>query len=152
MSCDWSNMESGGSILHSDFDFRIRPLPPQFGGFDPVDCTGCFEPAVKGICLSTVVLISNRSIVSPFYTSSWIAMISRTALFISRPPSSFSQYRFASSLVFLEHKGGKLNDSSLNAVTAAKQVEGDVGLTCSSVSEIKCRGWVRADVCCRLRG
>ncbi len=103
-----------------------------------------FEPAVKGICLSTVlVLISNRS---------WIVMISRTALFISRPLSSFSQHRFASSLVFLEHKGGKLNDSSLNAVTAAKQVEGDVGLTCSSVSEIKCRGWVRADVCCRLRG
>lgn len=144
MSCDWSNMESGGSILHSDFDFRIRPLP-QLGGFDPVDCTGCLlEPAVKGICLSTVlVLISNRS---------WIVMISRTALFISRPLSSFSQHRFASSLVFLEHKGGKLNDSSLNAVTAAKQVEGDVGLTCSSVSEIKCRGWVRADVCCRLRG
>jgi len=35
------------------------------------------------------------------------------------------QCRSASSLVFLEHKDGKLNDSSLHAVTAAKSVDGE---------------------------
>ena len=34
--------------------------------------------------------------------------------------------RNASSLVLLEHKAGKLNDSSLSAVTAAKKLDGDV--------------------------
>jgi electron transfer flavoprotein alpha subunit len=54
----------------------------------------------------------------------------RTALRpIAAPLRTFSalqQSRFASSLVFLEHKGGKLNDSSLSAVTAAKQVDANV--------------------------
>jgi len=51
----------------------------------------------------------------------------RSALRATRPATRtlFSQ-RFASSLVFLEHKGGKLNDSSLNAVTAASKVDGEV--------------------------
>ena len=34
--------------------------------------------------------------------------------------------RNASSLVYIEHKDGKLNDSVLHAVTAAKQVKGDL--------------------------
>jgi hypothetical protein len=40
--------------------------------------------------------------------------------------TSFAQRRLASSLVYLEHKGGKLNDSSLHAVTAAQKVDGEV--------------------------
>lgn len=40
--------------------------------------------------------------------------------------SSLAGRRFASSLVFLEQKGGKLNDAALSAVTAAKAVGGDV--------------------------
>jgi electron transfer flavoprotein alpha subunit len=39
--------------------------------------------------------------------------------------SSAAQRRLASSLVFLEHKNGKLNDGSLSAVTAAKKLDGD---------------------------
>lgn len=57
----------------------------------------------------------------------------RTAFrYISRPlasASTASQSRFASSLVYLEHKGGKLNDSSLSAVTAAKKVDGNVSFS-----------------------
>lgn len=34
--------------------------------------------------------------------------------------------RNASSLVYMEHKDGKLNDSVLHAVTAAKQIKGDL--------------------------
>lgn len=34
--------------------------------------------------------------------------------------------RDASSLILLEHKNGKLNDSSLSAVTAAQKLDGDV--------------------------
>jgi electron transfer flavoprotein alpha subunit len=34
--------------------------------------------------------------------------------------------RNASSLVYIEHKDGKMNDSTLHAVTAAKGVKGDV--------------------------
>lgn len=45
---------------------------------------------------------------------------------LSRSLFSAQQSRFASSLVYLEHKGGKLNDSSLSAVTAAKKVDGNV--------------------------
>jgi electron transfer flavoprotein alpha subunit len=45
---------------------------------------------------------------------------------LSRHIAAAQQARFASSLVYLEHKGGKLNDSSLSAVTAAKQVDSDV--------------------------
>ena len=44
----------------------------------------------------------------------------------SSPLSSLAQRRLASSLVYLEHKGGKLNDSSLHAVTAAQKVDGEV--------------------------
>lgn len=40
--------------------------------------------------------------------------------------STFAQIRFASSVVFIEHKNGKLNDSVLSAITAAQQVGGDV--------------------------
>lgn len=50
------------------------------------------------------------------------ARLARTAA----PLSSLAQRRLASSLVFLEHKGGKLNDSSLHAVTAAQKVDGEV--------------------------
>lgn len=44
----------------------------------------------------------------------------------AKPLSSLAQSRLASSLVYLEHKGGKLNDSSLHAVTAAQKVDGEV--------------------------
>lgn len=33
--------------------------------------------------------------------------------------------RHASSLIYIEHKDGKLNDSTLHAVTAAKQILND---------------------------
>lgn len=52
----------------------------------------------------------------------------RPATSSSRTFSALQQSRFASSLVFLEHKGGKLNDSSLSAVTAAKQVDANVSI------------------------
>lgn len=42
--------------------------------------------------------------------------------------SSVAGRRFASSLVFLEQKGGKLNDAALCAVTAAQSVGGDVSV------------------------
>lgn len=51
----------------------------------------------------------------------------RSALRATRPATrTLCAQRFASSLVYLEHKGGKLNDSSLNAVTAAAKVDGEV--------------------------
>ena len=50
------------------------------------------------------------------------------------PASTLAQRRLASSLVFLEHKGGKLNDSSLTAVTAAKKLGDDVSLLWSHVA------------------
>lgn len=56
-----------------------------------------------------------------------VARTARTSSAIaSSSLSTAAQRRLASSLVFLEQKGGKLNDSSLTAVTAAKQVGGDV--------------------------
>lgn len=52
----------------------------------------------------------------------------RTAVTASKAAklSSVASNRFASSLVFLEQKGGKLNDGALSAVTAAQKVGGDV--------------------------
>ncbi|KAK4688556.1 electron transfer flavoprotein alpha subunit, partial [Tremellales sp. Uapishka_1] len=63
--------------------------------------------------------------------------ITRRAPALSSSLSSLAQRRFASSLVFLEHKNGKLNDSSLHAVTAARSLEGDVsGIVTGSKSEV----------------
>jgi electron transfer flavoprotein alpha subunit len=42
--------------------------------------------------------------------------------------------RLASSLVFIEHKDGKVNESSLHAVTAAKSIDGDVNALVASSS------------------
>jgi hypothetical protein len=62
-----------------------------------------------------------------YYTS--YTMLLRQPLRIARTARlSLAQRRLASSLVFLEHKGGKLNDSSLHAVTAAQKVDGEVRL------------------------
>lgn len=44
----------------------------------------------------------------------------------ARTLSTAAQRRLASTLVFLEQKGGKLDDGSLAAVTAAKSIGGDV--------------------------
>ncbi|KAK1926375.1 hypothetical protein DB88DRAFT_481612 [Papiliotrema laurentii] len=45
--------------------------------------------------------------------------------------------RNASSLVLLEHKAGKLNDSSLSAVTAAKKLDGDAaGIVIGSKADV----------------
>jgi len=71
-------------------------------------------------------------------------MLLRQPLRIARSAqfSALVQRRLASSLVFLEHKGGKLNDSSLHAVTAAQKVDGEVSqspvgiayqLTCADI-------------------
>jgi electron transfer flavoprotein alpha subunit len=50
---------------------------------------------------------------------------------------SFAQRRLASSLVLLEHKGGKLNESSLSAVTAAKKLDGETaGIVVGSKAEV----------------
>jgi len=54
--------------------------------------------------------------------------VARSAVRSARTASTFAGRRFASSLVFLEQKGGKLNDAALTAVTAAKAVGGDVSL------------------------
>lgn len=70
----------------------------------------------------------------PYLLSSLIESLNimlRSTIRVSRSlhlssSSSSVQSRLASSLVFLEHKGGKLNDSSLNAVTAAKSLDGEV--------------------------
>jgi electron transfer flavoprotein alpha subunit len=62
----------------------------------------------------------------------------RTSRIASSSLSTLSQRRLASSLVFLEQKGGKLNDGSLTAVTAAQQVGGDVsGLGYPSLQSIQ---------------
>jgi electron transfer flavoprotein alpha subunit len=53
-------------------------------------------------------------------------MFARSVARTARSASTVAGRRFASSLVFLEQKGGKLNDSALCAVTAAKSVGGDV--------------------------
>lgn len=51
--------------------------------------------------------------------------------------STAAQRRLASSLVFLEQKGGKLSDASLCAVTAAKSVGGDVsGIVVGSKADV----------------
>lgn len=44
-----------------------------------------------------------------------------------RQLSAARSVRNASSLVFIEHRGGKMDDSVLHAVSAARQVKGDVG-------------------------
>ncbi|EIW68707.1 hypothetical protein TREMEDRAFT_71892 [Tremella mesenterica DSM 1558] len=50
----------------------------------------------------------------------------------------FIQRRLASSLVLLEHKGGKLNESSLTAITAAKVLNGDTaGIVVGSSSDVE---------------
>lgn len=50
----------------------------------------------------------------------------RSSVLRSARLSTVAQRRLASTLVFLEQKGGKLNDGSLSAVTAAKSIGGDV--------------------------
>ncbi|ORY26893.1 DHS-like NAD/FAD-binding domain-containing protein [Naematelia encephala] len=50
--------------------------------------------------------------------------------------SKVQQWRLASSLVFLEHKGGKLNDSSLSAVTAAKTLGDTAGIVIGSKADV----------------
>lgn len=49
--------------------------------------------------------------------------------------STVAQRRLASTLVFLEQKGGKLNNGSLSAVTAAKSIGGDVSIMLSEGSK-----------------
>ncbi|WVW78748.1 hypothetical protein I302_100709 [Kwoniella bestiolae CBS 10118] len=65
-------------------------------------------------------------------------MLVRAALRTSRLSSlAATQRRLASSLVFLEHKNGKLNDSSLNAVTAAQSLGSDTaGIVVGSKSDV----------------
>ncbi|WWD07953.1 hypothetical protein V865_006062 [Kwoniella europaea PYCC6329] len=65
-------------------------------------------------------------------------MLVRAALRTSRLSSLAPvQRRSASSLVFLEHKNGKLNDSSLNAVTAAQSLGSDTaGIVVGSKSDV----------------
>lgn len=61
------------------------------------------------------------------YTAS--IMLHRSALRAScgfAPRLASTHSRFASSLVLLEHRAGKLNDASLSAVTAAKALDNDV--------------------------
>lgn len=58
-------------------------------------------------------------------------MLYRSALRASRaftPRLALSHSRLVSSLVFLEHKAGKLSEASLSAVTAAKTLGNDVSL------------------------
>jgi electron transfer flavoprotein alpha subunit len=57
-------------------------------------------------------------------------MFVRSAARATRTASTIAGRRFASSLVFLEQKGGKLNDAALCAVTAAQAVGGDVSKPC----------------------
>jgi hypothetical protein len=69
------------------------------------------------------LIVSNS--LTLYYT--YYTMLLRQPLRIARTARlSLAQRRLASSLVFLEHKGGKLNDSSLHAVTAAQKVDGEV--------------------------
>ncbi|WOO79434.1 putative electron transfer flavoprotein subunit alpha, mitochondrial [Vanrija pseudolonga] len=67
-----------------------------------------------------------------------VARTARTSSAIaSSSLSTAAQRRLASSLVFLEQKGGKLSDSALTAVTAAKQVGGDVaGIVVGSKADV----------------
>ncbi|WRT65026.1 uncharacterized protein IL334_001967 [Kwoniella shivajii] len=65
-------------------------------------------------------------------------MLVRAAVRTSRLSSSaIAQRRLASSLVFLEHKNGKLNDSSLHAVTAAQSLGSETaGIVVGSKSDV----------------
>lgn len=53
-------------------------------------------------------------------------MLARQSVLRAARLSTAAQRRFASTLVFLEQKGGSLNAGSLSAVTAAKSIGGDV--------------------------
>ena len=60
-------------------------------------------------------------------------MLTRSSLYARRSLASIAQaQRFASSLVYIEHKNGKMNDSSLHAVKAAGKLGGDVSFDQSS--------------------
>jgi electron transfer flavoprotein alpha subunit len=65
-------------------------------------------------------------------------MLARNVLRTARAARfSTAPGRFASSLVFLEQKGGKLNDQALTAVTAAKAVGGDIaGIVVGSSGDV----------------
>ncbi|WVR04427.1 hypothetical protein IAU60_001430 [Kwoniella sp. DSM 27419] len=65
-------------------------------------------------------------------------MLVRAAIRTCRLSSrAIAQRRLASTLVFLEHKAGKLNDSSLNAVTAAKALGQDTaGIVVGSKGDV----------------
>lgn len=56
---------------------------------------------------------------------------------VARTSYAVQGQRPASSLVYIEHKNGKMNDSTLHAVTAAKAVGGDVSaLVVGTESEV----------------
>ena len=62
--------------------------------------------------------------------------------------STVAQRRLASTLVFLEQKGGKLNAGSLSAVTAAKSIGGDVSRTLGKAHPRAGQPWIKhADKC-----
>ena len=85
----------------------------------------------KSIPIHLILTSRHPTIFTPHFFYSTFALRNmlalRSAIRATRPATRtlYSQ-RFASSLVYLEHKGGKLNDSSLNAVTAAQKVDGEV--------------------------
>ncbi|ORX34362.1 hypothetical protein BD324DRAFT_635573 [Kockovaella imperatae] len=66
-----------------------------------------------------------------------VASASRLSRSLTASTSTASSQRFASSLVFLEHKGGKLNDSSLSAVTAAQAIDSNAsGIVIGSKKDV----------------
>jgi hypothetical protein len=87
----------------------------------------CSQPGHHTLLLLLSIILSLfllLNIPSPTPTD-MIRSILRPARSAFLSTSSAAQRRLASSLVFLEHKNGKLNDGSLSAVTAAKKLDGD---------------------------
>lgn len=106
--------------------------------FDSVISLGCFKSEIrvdKSRPREIILLV-----IASIHIIKQLIML-RTALRpVSRSFASTSlQSRFASSLVYLEHKNGKLNDSSLSAVTAAKKVDGNVSLHALKCSTVRMR-------------
>lgn len=81
-------------------------------------------PALTTFAFCHLFVSLDHTILLP--TAMLFRSAARTSRIASSSLSTLSQRRLASSLVFLEQKGGKLNDGSLTAVTAAQQVGGDV--------------------------
>jgi len=88
----------------------------------------CCYSSIQPIQSIYIHSISSLSIISTptMFLAQRTARASSSSLRLLSAAASSSTRRNASSLVYIEHKDGKLNDSVLHAVTAARQIKGDM--------------------------